>query len=121
MTTERQMSYTALWKVPDDLWVVLERILPPEELAGTLGRPCVPFRRVFNGILYVLRSVCQWKAVPREFGSGSTVHRRFQEWVSQGVFQQTWQVLLGRYDELVGIDWEWQAVDTKMFPASLGG
>lgn len=115
------MSYTALWKVTDDLWMVLQTILPLEKPVGTPGRPCIPFRQVFNGILYVLRSGCQWKAVPREFGSGSTVHRRFQEWVSQGVFQQAWQVLLERYDELVGIDWEWQAVDTKMFPAPLGG
>jgi transposase len=36
---------------------------------------------VLNGILYVLRTGCHWKAVPKEYGSGSTLHRRFQEWV----------------------------------------
>src|SRR5690348_12053675 len=44
----------------------------PEKPPNTPGRPVVPFRQVMDGILYVLRTGCQWKALPREYGSGST-------------------------------------------------
>src|SRR3989442_15559438 len=66
-----------IWRLPDDLWAELEPLLPPEKPPGTPGRPAVPFRHVIDGILYVLRTGCQWKALPREYGSGSTCHRRF--------------------------------------------
>jgi len=46
----------------------------------TKGRPIVPFRKVLDGILYVLITGCQWKMLPEEYGSGFTCHRRFQEW-----------------------------------------
>src|SRR5439155_22779615 len=47
-------------------------------VAPVAGRPWIESRRVLDGVLYVLRTGCQWKAVPAEYGSGSTVHRRFQ-------------------------------------------
>src|SRR2546421_13083895 len=65
-----------LWAMPDPLWEECRPLLPPEQAPGTPGRPAVPLRRVLDGILYVLRTGCQWKAVPRTFGSGSTCHRR---------------------------------------------
>ena len=64
-----------IWQMPDALWADCRALLPPEKPLGTRGRPVVPFRRVLDGILHVLRTGCQWKAVPREFGSGSTVPR----------------------------------------------
>ena len=45
------------------------------------GRPPKPARQVFEAIVYVLRTGCQWKALPKErFGSASAVHKRFLEW-----------------------------------------
>ena len=117
----REKRLATIWRVPDDLWVLIQRLLPPEKALGTVGRPVVPFRTVLDGILYVLRTGCQWKAVPKEFGSGSTCHKRFQEWVKAGVFQKAWKLLLRRYDELRGIQWTWQSVDSKSVPAPLGG
>jgi len=117
----RQKRLATLWRVPDELWTLICPLLPPEKPSGTVGRPIVPYRTVLNGILYVLRTGCQWKAVPKEFGSGSTCHARFQEWVQRGVFRQTWALLLRRYDDLRGIQWTWQAVDSKSVPAPLGG
>jgi putative transposase len=110
-----------LWRVPDDLWPLIRDVLPPEKPAGTPGRPCVPFRRVLDGILYVLRSGCHWKAVPSEFGSGSTVHRRFRQWNRRGLFHEVVRLVLAWYDRTRGIDWTWQAADAKMAPAPLGG
>ena len=48
-------------------------ILPKEKPPKTVGRPIVPYRKVLDGILYVLRTGCQWKMLPKEYGSGSTM------------------------------------------------
>ena len=80
----------------------------------------MPFRRALDGILYVLRTGCQWKALPKEYGSGSTAHRRFQQWVNEGVFQKLWVRLLQRYDETKGIKWKWQSLDSSSVKSPLG-
>jgi transposase len=110
-----------IWLLPDELWTKLRPLLPPEKTPGTPGRPAVPFRKVLDGILYVLRTGCQWKAVPREFGSGSTCHKRFQEWERTGVFAQLWKILVHEYDELRGIRWQFQSLDSMTVKAPLGG
>src|SRR3990172_3392829 len=107
-------------RIPDDLWMEVQPLLPPEKKRGANGRPVVPFRKVLGGILYVLRTGCQWKMLPAEYGSGSTCHRRFQEWVREGVFQKLWVKLLERYDDLRGIRWEWQSLDSLTVKAPLG-
>ena len=86
------------------------------------GRPRVPDRTCANGIFYVLRTGCQWKALDATgICSGSTAHLRFQEWVSAGVFLELWRVGLERYDELKGLDWSWVSMDGAMTKAPLGG
>src|SRR2546429_6420219 len=69
-------SVPTIWRIPDDLWLIVRHVLPPAELRRSRGRPWIDSRRIVDGVLYVLRTGCQWKAVPREYGSGSTVHRR---------------------------------------------
>ena len=54
----RQKILKTIWRVPDDVWPEVQKLLPREKPAGTRGRPVVPFRQVFDGILYVLRT-CQ--------------------------------------------------------------
>ena len=121
MKRSKIQSIPTIWEIPDDLWQRIEPLFPiPEKASGT-GRKRVPYRRVLNGILHVLRTGCQRKAVPKEYGSGSTCPRRFQEWVRAGVFRRLWETLLDDYDDLKGIDWERQIVDTATVPAPLGG
>src|SRR6266545_2275144 len=91
---QKKRSKPTLWRIPDALWAKLVVLLPAEKPAHTRGRAVVPFRTVANGILYRLRTGCQWKAIPAEFGSGSTCHRRFQEWVASGLFERLWRMLL---------------------------
>jgi transposase len=67
-------------RIPTDLWLKIAPMLGEEKRPGTRGRPPVPFRQVMDGILYVLRTGCQWKAPQKEYGSGSTAQRRFQQW-----------------------------------------
>lgn len=116
---EKQLP--TIWSLPDPLWSRIKKLLPPEKEPGTPGRPAVPFRTVLDGILYVLRTGCHWKAVPKKYGSGSTVHRRFQEWQQAGIMEKMVEVMLSWYDQRHGIDWEWQSADTKLLPAPLGG
>ncbi len=78
-------------------------------------------RKVLDGILYVLRTGCQWKMLPSEYGSGSTCHRRFQEWNGLDVFKKTWTRLLKTYDDLMGINWTWQSLDSISIKSPLGG
>jgi putative transposase len=58
--------------LPDDLWNEVKNIFPAEKPVETIGRPVVPFRKVLDGVLYMLRTGCQWKMLPKEYGSGST-------------------------------------------------
>ncbi len=117
----QRQSLPTIWEIPDDMWNWIHFLFPPEKALGTPGRPVVPFRTVLNGILYVLRTGCQWKAAPSTYGSGSTLHRRFQQWEQKGIIGAILQHMLQRYDRMRGIDWEWQAADTKLLPAPLGG
>jgi transposase len=109
------------FRVPDALWERVEPLLPKVRRSRKGGRPPLPQRQVLDGIFYVLRTGCQWKAAPPEFGSGSTLHRYFQRWQKQGVFRKLWQDALREYDDEVGIDWEWQSLDGSMTKAPLGG
>ena len=109
------------WRMPEELWERIELLLPKLRKNRKGGRPWIDNRKIADGIFYVLRTGCQWKAVPREFGSGSTLHRRFQQWLKAGVFRRLWKVGLLEYDELKGIQWEWQALDGAQTKAPLGG
>jgi putative transposase len=111
-----------IWHMPDDLWSLIAPLLGVEKAPGTPGRPAVAFRRIFDAIVYVLRTGCQWQALPRqEYAPGSTVHGRFRQWVKGGVFEKAWKVLLAYYEDEVGIDWKWQALDGAITKAPLGG
>jgi transposase len=82
--------YPVIMTIPDELWNVFKKILPKEKPLKTVGIPVVIYKKVLDGILYVLRTGCQWKMLPKEYGSGSTCHRRFQEWNSIDVFKKMW-------------------------------
>jgi putative transposase len=116
-------TFDTVWHVPDDLWSQIAPILGPEKPPGTRGRPAVPFRTIFDAIIYVLRTGCQWSALPRErFGAApTTVHGRFRQWAKTGRFEQIWKQMLAVYDEELGIDWKWLTMDGCLTKAPLGG
>jgi len=68
------------------------------------GRPPTPARQVFEAIVYVLRTGCRWKALPKEpFGSASAVHKRFLEWERAAFFESLSNAALAEYDEMAGV------------------
>ena len=108
-------------QISDALWERIAPLLPNYKSSCKGGRPRLPLRDVATGILYVLRTGCQWKAMPTQFGSGSAIHAYFQEWAASGVFEKLWRIALQEYDDLKGIDWEWQSLDGAMTKSPLGG
>ena len=113
----KRQRVPTVWRVPDEMWNRIAVLFPIEEFLPTGGRRWLPPRRVLDGVLYVLRTGCQWKAVPREFGSGSTVHARFQEWTHQGVWARLWARQSRRSDAAHHIGWDWQSADSATVPS----
>jgi len=100
------------WRVPDELWTKLEPLLPlrPEHPLGC-HNPRTPDRRAMDGILLVLRTGMQWRALTAAGVCGpSSAYRRFREWLEAGVFWEFWRQGLLMYEALGGIDGEWLAV-----------
>jgi transposase len=114
-------SSSKFHQIPDALWQRFKSVIPNYNPSCKGGRPRLPMRNVVGGILYVLTTGCQWKAMPTQFGSGSAIHAYFQEWVELGVFEELWKLALSEYDELKGIDWKWQSMDGAMTKSPLGG
>jgi putative transposase len=111
------------WRMPDWLWQRIEPLLP-ERPVHPLGchNPRVPDRDAMDAILLVLRTGMQWNALNATgICSSSSAHRRFQEWREAGVFGELWRQALFAYDERVGIEWEWLAMDGAITKAPLGG
>ena len=109
------------FRMPDEMWFRIEGQLPKFRKSKKGGRPRLDWRQVLDGIFYVLRTGCQWKALPPEFGSGSSVHRYFQLLVKRNLFKNLWMVALEEYDDLKGLDWKWQSMDGAMTKSPLGG
>ena len=114
--------------ISDEFWSVISPLFVKKQRnpkkkykrrAGA-GRKNLDFKRVFEGILYVLKTGCQWKALPKEFGSSSSVHEYFRYWESIGVFHKMWKKSLVMYDEMEGISWKWQALDASHIKAPIG-
>ncbi len=112
---------STITKISDKFWDKITDLMPDEKPNNTAGRPVIPFRKVLNGIVYVLRTGCQWKMLPSEYGSGSTCHRRFQQWVKTNIFKKIWAKLLEEYDSKRGIKWIWQSLDSISIKSPLGG
>ena len=114
------MARTEPWRVTDEFWEKVQPLIPPTPSHAKGGRTRMDDRDAFAAMIYVLRTGIQWNALPRQMGASSTVHDRYQEWERLGFFEQLWQAGLLEYDELEGIEWEWQAIDGAMSKAPLG-
>ncbi|QRP50837.1 IS5 family transposase [Amycolatopsis sp. FDAARGOS 1241] len=109
--------------VPDDLWALVEPLVPPaKERPQGGGRARTDPRAVFTAIVFVLTSGCAWRHLPPSFGvSVPTAHRTFTEWTEAGLWRQLHQAVL---DELGGrglIDWSRAVLDGASVRAKKGG
>lgn len=110
-------TMAGIFSIPDEMWERIKPLIPEHVNTHRFGggRPRVSDRRVMDGIFFVLRTGCQWRALDGTgICHGATAHRRFQQWRAAGVFDALWEQALGDYDEEVGIDWSWLSIDGSM-------
>ena len=109
--------------VSEELWEIVEPLLPPEPSKPKGGRPRVDDRAALAGIIFVLKSGIPWEMLPREMGCGSgmTCWRRLRYWQRRGVWKKLLHALLQRVGQEEGIDWEHCCVDSQTFRAVFGG
>lgn len=89
----------------DEQWAIVEPLLPkPPRREDGKGRPRVDDRAILNGILWILRTGAPWHDMPNRYPPYQTCHRRFQEWVEKGVFEQVLRALVQDVKERGGLD-----------------
>jgi transposase len=109
--------------VSDELWEIIEPLLPEERPKPKGGRLRIDDRATLTGIIFVLKSGISWEMLPQEMGCGSgiTCWRRLKEWQEAGVWRRLHQELLNRLGEAEQIDWERASLDSASVPAKRGG
>lgn len=113
------MSFTEIaptFSLPDEVWEQVKSAIPPQPAKPKGGRPRMPDRTALDAIFYLMRTGCQWRALPCALGASSTVHDRYQEWVEQGVFQRcgNWNCKpIAKWLELTENGWRWMGQWSK--------
>ena len=84
---------------PSDLtdkeWEVLQPLIPTRKTKR--GRPReISFRQILNGIFYLNKEGCQWRAIPKEFGPWQTIYHYFRHWNRDGLWQKINDRLVGK-------------------------
>lgn len=110
-----------IWRADDGLWEKVQGVLAELDAPHKGHRPRIDQRKALDGVIYHLRTGCQWSALPEEFGDDSSVHRTMQRWAERGVFDRLWATLVEACDELRGVEWPWQSFDCVMNKARHGG
>lgn len=113
----------APWIVSDELWELVEPLLPRKERRFRYpGRKRLPDRQALQGILFVLHTGIAWQHVPGElgFGSGVTCWRRLDEWQRAGVWQELHAVLLARLRAAGELEWSRAIADSSQVQAKKG-
>jgi transposase len=109
--------------VSDELWSLIEPLLPLPAPKLVEGRPRLPDRRALCGILFVLHIGIQWEYLPQElgFGSGMTCWRRLAALNEAGVWEQPHVPLLERLRSKNQLDWERAVIDSSHVRAARRG
>ncbi len=110
-----------IWEIPDDLWERLEYLINHFDPPRPTGRKRADARRILNGIIFRIRTGCQWNHIPTVYGDDATIHRTFQHWVEIRLFETIWLQLVAECDCLGLVQWEWQAADGCLGKARSGG
>ncbi|PYE50991.1 IS5 family transposase [Deinococcus yavapaiensis] len=109
--------------VPDDLWRVVNPIIPRRVQQNRPGRKRIYPRRTLAGILDILRWGLPWRSLPLAlgFGSGRTCERRFHAWCQAGVWQRLFRLVLDHAEQHGLLDWSRASLDSASVPAPRGG
>lgn len=108
--------------VPDEIWDIIEPLLPPEPPKPDGGRPRVSNRAALTGNLFVLKSGIPREVLPQEMGCGSgvTCWRRLWDWHEAGAWKKLHQALLEYLQEAEQLDWDRTCMDSTSIKAKEG-
>src|SRR5258706_15397585 len=81
----------------DEEWQLVEPLIPPEKPGG--GKRTVNMREVVNGLMYLLSTGCQWRAIPKDLPPTSTVYDYFDLWTYDGTLVRIHHALYVRCRE----------------------
>ena len=84
----------------DEEWALTGPLIPPAKRGG--NRRTVNVREVVNGLMYVLSSGCQWRAIPKDLPARSTVNGYFLQWDYDGTLDRIHHALYVQCRELAG-------------------
>ena len=101
-------------------WAAIRLHLPAPKVAPRGGRPRIPDRRCFEGILWILWTGAQWSELPRRYGSPSTCWRRLKPWEETGVLLTLWRAFLAQLNDQEKIRWDECFADGSFIPAKKG-
>ncbi len=91
-------------RYPSDLtdseWAYVEPLIPPAKRGG--NRRHVNVREVVNGLMYVLSTGCQWRAIPKDLPPRSTLYDYFDLWGWDGTFERIHEALYVKCREAAG-------------------
>ena len=96
----RQLRYPS--DLTDEEWAFVAPVIPPAKRGG--GKRTVSIREVVNGLMYVLSTGCQWRALPKDLPPRSTVNGYFSLWDYDGTLDRIHQVLYVKCRELAERD-----------------
>jgi transposase len=69
----------------DEQFALLQPLLPRPKRTG---RPPADLREVANAVLYLVRTGCQWRMLPKDFPPWSTVHTWYRRWRTDGTWER---------------------------------
>lgn len=101
-TTENRARYNRdHLRYPSDTteeeWTEMAALIPPARRGGR--KRTVNIREVLNGLLYVLSTGCQWRAMPKDFPPRSTIFYYFGRWEADGTLRRIHHALYVRCRE----------------------
>src|SRR5215510_8724528 len=104
-TTKNRARYDrSKLRYPSDLtdeeWQLVEPLIPPGKPGG--DKRTVVLREVVNGLMYILSTGCQWRAIPKDLPPKSTVYDYFDLWTYDGTLQRIHHALYQQCREQAG-------------------
>jgi len=98
----------APWRLSEDLWFRIERVLDALDPPKRHGRPRADRRLLLEGMLFRLRTGRAWRSLPRAYGDDSTAHRTFHRWDEEGIFGKIRELVIEEHPEMRDLDWTWE-------------
>lgn len=84
----------------DAEWAAIAPLIPPAKRGG--NKRTVDVREVLNGLLYVLSTGCQWRAIPKDLPPRSTLHDYLERWTWDSTLERIHEVLYVKSREQIG-------------------